>query len=277
MDSMNFDSIMTQVKEKLIHFCMTSGLKLIGAILLLIIGFKIVNVFGKKIKKMKLYEKLDPTARTFMRSLIVISLKIVLVIAAAIIVGVPMASMVAVIGSAGLAIGLALQGSLSNIAGGFIILVFRPFKVGDFISTVDATGTVESINLFYTKVVTGDNKVVMVPNAIISNQSLTDYSSKEERRVDFVFNTSHDADFEKVKAILLENAKKHPLVLKTPEIEAYLTEHSANAMTFSLRAWCKTYDYWTVFYEITEGVNKSFAENGIRTPSQKVDVHINNN
>lgn len=275
MDSFDFNSMMAEMRDKIIHFCMTGGLKLLGAILLLVIGFKIVNVFGKKIKNMKIYDKLDPTARSFMRSLIVISLKVVLVIVAAIIVGVPMASMVAVIGSAGLAIGLALQGSLSNIAGGFIILVFRPFKVGDFIATVDATGTVEGINLFYTKIVTTDNKVVMVPNAIISNQSLTDYSSKNTRRVDLIFNTSHDADFEKVKSILVEKAKNHKLVLEKPDIEVYLTDYSTNAMAFALRAWCNTDDYWTVFYEITESVKKAFEENEIKVPSQKVDVHIN--
>ena len=150
----SIDEILTLVKTKLVDFCMESGLKLIGALLLVIVGFKLVNLFGKKMKTMKLYEKLDPTARSFMRSFIIIGLKILLVISAAIIIGIPMASMVAVIGSAGLAIGLALQGSLSNIAGGFIILVFKPFKVGDFVSTVDATGIVEAINLFYTKIVT---------------------------------------------------------------------------------------------------------------------------
>lgn len=274
MDSVN--EILTLVKTKLVDFCMESGLKLIGALLLVIIGFKLVNVFGKKMKKMKLYEKLDPTARSFMRSFIVIGLKILLVISAAIIVGIPMASLVAVIGSAGLAIGLALQGSLSNIAGGFIILVFKPFKVGDFISTVDATGVVEAINLFYTKVVTVDNQVVVVPNSIISNQSLTDVSTKDERRVDLVFNTSYKCDVEEVKKILINVALDCPLALKDPEPMARLNEHGVNSLGFVLRVWCKNEDYWTVYFNLMEAVKKTFDEKGIEIPYQQLDIHVDN-
>ena len=274
MESIN--EILTLVKTKLVDFCMESGLKLIGALLLVIVGFKLVNLFGKKMKTMKLYEKLDPTARSFMRSFIIIGLKILLVISAAIIIGIPMASMVAVIGSAGLAIGLALQGSLSNIAGGFIILVFKPFKVGDFVSTVDATGVVEAINLFYTKIVTVDNQVVMVHNSIISNQSLTDVSTKSERRVDLVFNTSYQCDVEKVKKILLDVALDCPLALKDPEPMARLNEHGVNSLGFVLRVWCKNEDYWTVYFNLMENVKKSFDENGIEIPYQQLDIHVDN-
>ncbi len=274
MESIN--EILTLVKTKLVDFCMESGLKLIGALLLVIVGFKLVNLFGKKMKTMKLYEKLDPTARSFMRSFIIIGLKILLVISAAIIIGIPMASMVAVIGSAGLAIGLALQGSLSNIAGGFIILVFKPFQVGDFVSTVDATGVVEAINLFYTKIVTVDNQVVMVPNSIISNQSLTDVSTKSERRVDLVFNTSYQCDVEKVKKILLDVALDCPLALKDPEPMARLNEHGVNSLGFVLRVWCKNEDYWTVYFNLMENVKKSFDENGIEIPYQQLDIHVDN-
>lgn len=276
MENVTLNSILNELKVKLIDFCMNSGLKLIGALFLIVIGFKAVNIFSKKMQKTKLYEKLDPTARTFLKSLVVIGLKILLVITAAIIIGVPMASMVAVIGSAGLAIGLALQGSLSNIAGGFIILVFKPFKVGDFIITVDASGTVEAINLFYTKIVTIDNKVVMVPNAIISNQSLTDVSTKKERRVDLTFNTSYKCNVEEVRNMLLKEAVNHPLSLKIPEPEARLNEHGANSLTFILRVWCKTENYWQVYFDLMESVKKVFDENGIEIPYQQVDVHIDN-
>ncbi len=276
MENVTLNSILNELKVRLIDFCMNSGLKLIGAILLLVIGFKAVNIFSKKMQKTKLYEKLEPTARTFLKSLTVIGLKILLIISAAIIVGVPMASMVAVIGSAGLAIGLALQGSLSNIAGGFIILVFKPFKVGDFIITVDASGTVEAINLFYTKIATPDNKVVMVPNSIISNQSLTDVSAKAQRRVDLTFNTSYNCNVEEVKNLLLKQAVMHPLSLKNPEPEARLSEHGASSLTFVLRVWCKNDDYWQVYFDLVESVKKVFDENGIEIPYQQVDVHIDN-
>lgn len=274
MDSIN--EIISLIKTKLVEFSMESGLKVIGALVLVIIGFRLVNVFGNKMKKAKLYEKLEPTERSFMRSFIVIGLKILIVITAAIIIGIPTASMVAVLGSAGLAIGLALQGSLSNIAGGFIILVFKPFKVGDFITTVDATGTVESINLFYTKVVTVDNKVVMVPNSIISNQSLTDVSTKEERRVDLVFNTSYKCNVDEVKKILLDIALDCPLALKDPEPMARLNEHGVSSLGFVLRVWCKNEDYWTVYFDLMENVKKAFDEKGIEIPYQQLDIHIDN-
>lgn len=265
-----------KLKDKIIEFCMESGVKLIVAVVVLLIGFKLIDLLGKKFKNTKFYEKLDPTARTFFRSFMTIALKIVLVIAAALIVGVPMASMVAVIGSAGLAIGLALQGSLSNIAGGFIILVFKPFKVGDFITSADATGTVESINIFYTKILTGDNKVVQVPNSVISNQTLTDYSTKDVRRVDLTFSTSYDADLEKVKSVLLGVAEKTDKALGDPEPQARLNEHSASSLNFVLRVWCKTDDYWDVYFDLVEGVKKAFDENGIEIPYQQIDVHVDN-
>lgn len=267
---------LTALKDKIISFCMESGVKLIVAIIVLLIGFKLVDILGKRFKNTKFYEKLDPTARTFFRSFITIALKIVLVIVAALIIGVPMASMVAVIGSAGLAIGLALQGSLSNIAGGFIILVFKPFKVGDFITTADAMGTVESINIFYTKVLTNDNKVIQIPNSVISNQTLTDYSTKDLRRVDLNINTSYDNDVEKVKSVLLSVAEKTDKAVLDPAPQARLSEHGASSLNFAFRVWCKNEDYWDVYFDLLEGVKKAFDENGIQIPYQQIDVHVNN-
>lgn len=262
--------------DKVIAFCMESGVKLLLALVVLVIGFKIVNCFGKRFAKSKFYNKLEPTARTFFKSFVVIALKIVLVIAAALIIGIPMASMVAVIGSAGLAIGLALQGSLGNIAGGFIILVFKPFKVGDFIETANAVGTVEAINIFYTKILTTDNKVVQVPNAVISNQTLTDYSTKDMRRVDLTISTAYDNDVEKVKNILLSVAEKTDKTVLTPAPQARLVEHGASSLNFVFRVWCKTDDYWDVYFNLLENVKKSFDENDIKIPYQQIDVHVDN-
>ncbi len=262
------------LRDKIIAFCMESGVKLIVAVIVLLIGFRVVNILGKNFSKTKFYDRLDPTARTFFKSFITIALKIVLVIVAAIIVGVPMASLVAVIGSAGLAIGLALQGSLSNIAGGFIILVFKPFKVGDYIKAADAEGTVEAINIFYTKIATGDNKVIQIPNSVISNQTLTDMSTKDIRRVDLSFNVADSNDYEKVKEILLSVVKKNDLVLDTPEPQARLNDCNSGMLNFVLRAWCKNADYWTVYFDTVEGVKRAFAENGIENYVQKVDVRV---
>ncbi len=269
-------TILDTLLDKIIGFCMESGVKLLAAIVILIIGFKIVNCLGKRFTKSKFYDKLEPTARTFFKSFVVIVLKIVLVIAAALIVGIPMASMVAVIGSAGLAIGLALQGSLSNIAGGFIILVFKPFKVGDFIETANATGTVEAINIFYTKILTVDNKVVQIPNSVISNQTLTDYSTKDVRRVDLTISTAYDNDVEKVKSVLLSVAEKTDKAVLTPAPQARLVEHGTSSLNFVFRVWCKTDDYWDVYFNLLENVKKAFDENDISIPYQQIDVHVDN-
>ncbi len=271
-----FEDALIALKDKIVTFAMESGVKLVVAIIVLLIGFKLVNIFGKKFKNTKFYDKLEPTARTFFRSFITIALKIVIVIAAALIVGVPMASMVAVIGSAGLAIGLALQGSLSNIAGGFIILVFKPFKVGDFVETSDAIGTVEAINIFYTKILTVDNKVVQVPNSVISNQRLTDYSTKDLRRVDLTIGAAYDNDIEKVKSVLLSVAEKTPKALMDPAPQARVVEHGESALKFVFRVWCENADYWDVYFDLNEGVKKAFDENGIRIPYQQIDVHVDN-
>lgn len=265
-----------EFKDEIIDFCMASGVKLVAAVLILIVGFKVVDALGKRFKNTRLYARLDPTGRTFFKSFITVLLKIILVIAAALVIGVPMASMVAVIGSAGLAIGLALQGSLSNIAGGFIILVFRPFKVGDYISTADAVGTVEAINIFYTKVSTADNKVIQIPNSVISNQTLTDLSTKKIRRVDLTFCTAYDCDFEQVKKILNDVALEHPKVLKDPEPTARLGEHGASSLNFVLRVWCENKEYWDVYYDMVENVKKAFEINNIEIPYQQLDVHIDN-
>lgn len=267
---------LNELLDKIVAFCMESGVKLIIALIVLVIGFKLVNLLGKKFQKSKFYEKLDPTARTFFKSFIIIALKIVMVIAAALIVGIPMASLVAVIGSAGLAIGLALQGSLSNIAGGFIILVFKPFKVGDFVETSDVSGTVEAINIFYTKILTIDNKVVQIPNSVISNQKLVDYTTKELRRVDLNINVAYGSDIEKVKSVLYSVAEKTENTILEPAPQARVIAHSASSLTFVYRVWCKTSDYWAVYFDLLEGVKKAFDENGIEIPYQKIDVHVDN-
>ncbi len=260
--------------ETIVEFCTTSGVKLIAALLIIIVGFRVVSVISNAFKKSKFYERLDPTMRSFLRSCITISLKIVLIITAAATLGVPMTSMVAVIGSAGLALGLALQGSLSNIAGGFIIMIFKPFFVGDYISIGQFEGVVHSISIFYTKIYTADNKKVMIPNSVISNESLTDYTALPTRRVDLKFSVAYSSDIGEVKRILQGIAERHELVLKDPPPLIRMAEHSGDALNFVLRVWCNTPDYWTVYYDIVESVKKEFEENGVERPSSQLDIHL---
>jgi small conductance mechanosensitive channel len=255
-------------------FTLDKVIRLVGAVVILIIGFKLIKWIIKIIKKGRIYKSFDPTIQNVIKIIVDYTLKIILIITVASILGVPMTSMFAVLGSAGLAIGLALQGSLSNIAGSFIIFVFKPFVVGDYIVAGDHSGNVQDISLFYTTILTDDNKRTLIPNSIVSNQTITDVSSMPTRRVDFDFSTAYDMDIDKVKSILLETAAAHALVLKNPAPFAYLGKNSDISLIFTLRVWCINADYWTVSVNLTENVKKAFNKNGIVIPFPQLDIHL---
>ncbi len=255
------------------EFAVTYGGKLIGAIILLIVGFKLTSIITKKLTNAKAMSKLDVSTKGFISSIFGVVLKVIVGITALAVLGVPMTSMVAVIGSCGLAIGLALQGSLANIAGGFIILVFKPFSVGDFITAGDVVGTVEDISIFHTKLLTGDNRRIIVPNSTISNATLTNVSALKERRVDLTFTASYDNDVNKVEEILLEVCKAHSLVLSDPEPFARLSAHKDSCLEYTVRVWCKAEDYWTVYFDLTKAVKYAFDKENISIPYPQIVVH----
>ena len=268
-----FDTIISKIAEYLAD----AGINLIFSLVLLIAGWKLINVLSKKMKKGKLLAKVEPTARSFINSALTIFLKIILIITVAAILGVPMTSMVAVLGSCGLAIGLALQGSLSNIAGGFILTVFKPFVVGDFIKTGEFEGTVKSINIFYTKIITPDNKIIVIPNSKVSDSALTDYNAFTTRRVDISISAAYAEDSDKVKKALLEAAAENEKVHISPEPMAVISSFDDSAVTYQLRFWCDTSDYWDVKFSVTERIKKLFDEKNIEIPFPQMDVHIKNN
>lgn len=255
------------------EFAVTYGGKLIGALLLLIIGFKLTNVITKRISSAKAFGKIEASTRGFIQSIASVVLKVLVGITALAVLGVPMTSMIAVIGSCGLAIGLALQGSLSNIAGGFIILVFKPFSVGDYITSGEISGTVEDIGIFHTKVLTNDNRRIIVPNATISNATLTNVSALQERRVDLTFTASYDCDIALVEKTLLEVCDAHELILKDPAPFARLSAHKDSALEYTVRAWCKAENYWTVYFDLIRDTKIAFDKAGITIPYPQLDVH----
>ncbi len=255
------------------EFAVTYGGKLIGALILLIIGFKIANIITKKAAASKAFAKIEVSTRGIIINILSILIKVVIGITALAIIGVPMTSMIAVIGSCGLAVGLALQGSLSNIAGGFIILVLKPFKVGDFITSGDIAGTVEEISIFHTKVLTLDNRRIIVPNSSISNSTITNVSALKERRVDLTFTAAYQNDIDTVEKVLSEVCENHALVLKNPEPFARLSAHKDSALEYTVRAWCKAEDYWTVYFDLIKNVKNAFDKNGISIPYPQLDVH----
>jgi small conductance mechanosensitive channel len=216
----------------------------------------------------------DHTAISFLRSLIKILLYTIVFIITLSILNIPMTSIIAVISAAGLAVGLALQNSLSNLAGGFIILFSKPFKSGDFVETNDVSGTVESISILYTKILTSDNKTIYIPNGKVSESQIINYSEQPIRRVDLEFGISYSDDVEKAKSLIMDLAAAHSLVLKDPEPFARLGVQAEDSLQIIVRLWTETENYWQVKFDFTEMVNNAFAENHITIPFRQLDVHI---
>ena len=249
-------------------------LRILGALLVLLIGSKLIKFGIKRFKKSKLYEKLDSGLAGFAVSAVKIALYIVLVLSLLWILGIETASVLALFTAGGVAISLAFQGAVSNLAGGVMLLLFRPFRVGDFIETTGVSGTVKEISVLYTVIITPDNKRVTVPNGTLTNAVITDYSSEKTRRVDIKVTAAYNTDIDMVTELLLEKGTAHPLVLQDPAPAAVLTAQGANALEFALRVWCKNEDYWTVNGDLSVELKKAFDEKGIEIPYQQVDVHM---
>lgn len=250
------------------------GLKLAAAAAVLVIGFKLSKYISKRAFKSKYILNFDEGVKKFILHAVKILLYTVTVISAAGILGIPYASFIAVLGSAGVAVGLALQGSLSNIAAGILILINKPFKVGDFIEASEIKGTVSEIGFFSTSIITMDNKVVSYPNSALSNTCITNYSAMPERMVDVKFSVSYDSDIENVKTVIKNTAAANPLVLKNRDIFTGISSYGDSHIEFTLRIWCKTEDYQTLFFDINEEMKKAFDKNDIEIPYPKLDVML---
>lgn len=246
------------------------GGKLILALLVFVIG----NALIKKVLLLagsgNLLKHMEGTARTFMLSFIKIGLYAVLLISIISILGVPMASVVTVLASAGVAIGLALQGALSNLAGGIMLMFFKPFQVGDFVSAAGVDGVVKELTLFYTVFTTLDNKRITVPNGSLMNANVTNYSAEELRRVDLTFACAKSEAPAKVQDIMLGVIKAQAKVLADPAPFARISGGSNEAMEFTVRAWCKNEDYWDVYFDLTQQITEALGANGVQAPAVRV-------
>ena len=234
----------------------------------------ILLILGKAMDR----SKLDLTINHFIRSMVKIILYVLLITVILTLLGVPTTSIITVIGTAGVAVGLALQNSLSNLAGGFLILIAKPFKVGSYISVSGVEGTVESINILYTKLRTLDNKAVFVPNGNASNAVLTNVTESDMRRVDNVFSISYDDDYRKAVESINKAIAKCSKIHTDPDHKPFvrMCAHSANSIDIAVRVWCSTSDYWDVYFDVIEFVRAQFIEDGIEIPYQQVDVHMRN-
>ena len=266
-----------QFLNKIINWATTEGIKLIIGLLLLWIGWKlakkVVNIMSKTLEK----RNVDATVSSFLDTFVEVVLKGIVIYIFLDYVGIKTTGIAALVASAGVAIGLSLQGSLSNFAGGVIILLIRPFNVGDYIEGSGHSGTIERIGMFYTHMTTVDNKLILVPNGNLANGSIVNYSAKELRRVDLTFGVGYEQDVLKVKRVLSNIVDAHELILKDPEPFIALSAHGDSAVNFVVRAWVNNSDYWKVHFDLLEAVKVKFDEEEISIPYPQMDLHIKNN
>ena len=252
----------------------TTGIKLVIAIVLMIISFKIINVFCKRLYKRMHKKNVDETiARVGSQSLRIL-LKIVVLVCLVGYVGIETASISAVLASIGVGISLAVQGTLSNFAGGVIIIVMRPFKIGDYITSNDQSGTVEDIKLFYTHIVTPDNKGVVIPNGQLANNVIVNTSAKDTRRVEVITSVAYGTDVEQVRRIINEVCAANELVFTDPAPFVELSNTGSSSLDFTTRVWCNRGDYWTVYYGLISKILAAMNENGIEIPFNQLDVNL---
>ena len=263
-----------ELVSSLFEWMVTSVFRVLISIVLLLISFKIVNAVSGKIERAGERRKLDKTIARTLAYLFKLSIKLLIVVCLVGFIGIDTSGVAALLVSVGAGIGLALNGALSNLAGGIIIIITRPFRVDDFIEAQGYSGTVEDVHITTTKIRTPDNKVVYIPNGPLSADTIVNYSVKNTRRVDFTFAVGYSADFDMAKQIVMEVFASHALVLKDPEPMARISEHGESSISITARAWVKSEDYWTVKFDIMEEVKRAFDREGIEIPYNQLDVHI---
>lgn len=266
-----------QLTSRLVEWLATAGAKLLIGILVILIGLKLIKTVTNRFTKFLEKKSVDLTLTRFLNAFVSTCLKIFLFFCILGYWDIELTGIAALVASSGVAIGLALQGSLSNFAGGFIILLLRPFKVGDYVETSNYQGTVEEIGIFYTKLTTIDNKLILIPNGSLSNGSLINYSAKDKRRVDLVFNVSYDNDIAHVKKVLTEVVNNQELALFEPAPFIGMVAHSASSIDFAVRVWCDSANYWTLHSSLLETVKLEFDKEGINIPYTQMDIHVKNN
>lgn len=260
--------------DKLIDFAIAYTPKLIGGVFVLTLGLWITKLITKTVSKSLSNSSIDQSLVPFLRSVLNIALKALVVITVMGMIGIEMTSFVAIIGAAGLAVGLALSGTLQNFAGGIIILVIKPFKIGDFIEAQSFTGTVKEINIFSTHLNTPDKKLVIIPNGPLSTGALINFSAEPQRRVDWTYGIAYGDDVENFKRALREFIAEDERILQDPAGFIGLSELADSSVNFAVRVWVATPDYWTVFFDMNEKVYTRFPDYELSIPYPQMDVHL---
>lgn len=247
---------------------------LIIALLILIVGILASKFIAKLVGKAVSKSNVNGTAKGFLVSLIKIILYIAVIIMALSVLKVPMSSIITILGAAGLAISLALQNCLSNLSGGFILLFTKPFKTGDVVELDDSVGTVRDIGIFYTKIITFDNKTIFIPNGKVTDAKIVNYTETPTRRVDMSFSISYSADYEKARELILGIIADEKLIISEPESIVRMSAHQNSSISIDVLVWVNNSDYLTVRYNITEAAKAAFDANGIEIPFDQLDIHI---
>jgi small conductance mechanosensitive channel len=250
------------------------GINIIAAILIFVIGRWIAKFIRKILEKLMTRKEVDVTVVNFICSIVYVILLIFVILGAIHQIGVQTISLVAVLGAAGLAVGLALQGSLANFAAGILLIVFRPIKVDDFVQAAGVTGVVERVDIFTTQLKTPDNKTVIIPNAQLTSNNITNYTAKGTRRVDLVIGVSYSDNIDKVRSLIEDELKKDDRILTDPAPTIVVLELADSSVNFGVRPWTKTGDYWGVYFDLTENLKKRFDAEGVSIPFPQHDVHV---
>lgn len=263
-----------QAINEFYQLALTYGPKLVAAIIVLIIGSWVVKGITKAIDAAMARSKMDESLRPFLLGIANMLLKVMLVISVLGMLGIEMTSFIAVLGAAGLAVGMALSGTLQNFAGGVMILLFKPFKKGDVIEAQGYTGSVYEIQIFNTVLKTPDNKTIIIPNGGLSTGSMVNYSSEKLRRVDWTIGVGYGDDLDQARAVIKSMCDADERILKDPEVFIAVSELADSSVNFAVRAWVKAENYWGVFFDMNENVYKTFNKEGLNIPYPQMDVHV---
>lgn len=267
---------MEEYIDKLVELLVLYGPRVVGALIALIVGYIVIKAITKGVTKVLEKKEFDSSLQSFLKSLINITLQLLLWISVLGMIGVQMTSFIAVLGAIGLAIGMALSGTLQNFASGVMILIFKPFKVGDFIQAQGVSGTVKQIQIFNTILNTPDNKIIIIPNAQLSNSLLTNYSAEPQRRVDWTFGIGYGDSVQKAEDVLKNLIEADKRILKDPAYFIALSELADSSVNIVVRAWVKAEDYWGVFFDMNRNVYEEFDKAGLNIPYPQMDVHVHN-
>ncbi len=273
MENFNTDQV-SQYLSKFYDMAIEFAPSLVLAIIVLFVGLRLTKTISKTLSKLMEKRNVDASLRPFFVSLVSITLKAIIAIIVLGMIGIEMTSFIAILGAASLAVGMALSGTLQNFAGGVMILLFKPFKVGDYIEAQGYSGTVKEIQIFNTLLTTPDNKRIIIPNGGLSTGSMVNYSSEPHRRVDFSFGIGYDDDIDKARSIIKEVIKSDKRIFTDPEPFVAVKELADSSVNFAVRVWVEAADYWAVYFLMTEMVKKEFDKNGISIPYPQTDVHL---